>query len=154
MIQRVRMGSKMMNTNYHYIIKAWKWGLMESFCTLADFQITFPFFSPELAEIILVRLQTQIITALQMWFVLGLVCVCVCVCPCTIPSVSLCPWSLSAMHLSRPGQWLCYLTRSLYQHCLLFALTYKCIYPLQTVVACLIPITHTRNFLFCWECFN
>ena len=53
---------------------------MESFCTLADFQITFPFFSPELAEIILVRLQTQIITALQMWFVLGLVCVCVCVC--------------------------------------------------------------------------
>ena len=55
---------------------------MESFCTLADFQITFPFFSPELAEIILVRLQTQIITALQMWFVLGLVCVCVCVCVC------------------------------------------------------------------------
>lgn len=66
---------------------------MESFCTLADSLITFPFFSPELAEIILVRLRTQMITALQMWFVLGFffVCVSMCVCPCTIPSVSLCP---------------------------------------------------------------
>lgn len=152
MIQRVRMGSKMMNTNYHYIIKAWKWGLMESFCTLADSLITFHFFFPELAEIILVCLRTQIITALQMWFVLGLLLFFSC--PCTIPSFSLCPWSLSAVHLSSPGQWPCYLVRSLYQHCLLFPLTYKCIHPFQMVVTCWIPITHTRSLLFCWKYFN
>lgn len=53
------IGSKTMNTNYHYTIKAWKWGLMESFCTLADSVITFHFLS-ELVEIVLVSVQTHV----------------------------------------------------------------------------------------------
>lgn len=48
------IGSKIMNTNYRSTIKAWKWGLMESFCILADSVLTFHFVQNSLKLLYLV----------------------------------------------------------------------------------------------------